>query len=243
MPAIRSGSPAPTTVPNTTSRMAAAMGRLMISAWRRSSSITPLNSSYTTGDAGDPGLHAVRPRDQGDQALRVGDRLLVRGVQADEGEGRRPIGREEARVAGVGVGRDPIDRRVVGEGRHGVVHDLGEFVRGGVARRVAQDHEDGGRLLAEPVGQELLGGLGLRSGDLPAALRQLSAGLVGPYRQTDDDGQPDGRDPAPEAIVEATEGGEHEAHSSRGFESTPNGPISPAPADIIGPACVSRAPT
>ena len=39
----------PTSVPNTASRMSAAIGRLMSSAWTRSSSIFSLNSLYSCG--------------------------------------------------------------------------------------------------------------------------------------------------------------------------------------------------
>jgi len=128
---------------------------------------------------------------------------------------------EEARVAGVGVGDDLVHRGVAGKGRDRVGGDLLEIGRSRVTRRVAQDDEHGGGLLPEPIRQQLLGGPGFGTRDLPPALGQLAPRLVGPDRQTDDEGQPDGWDPASKAVREPAEGRKHGRHSSRPDRFTP----------------------
>ena len=118
IPAMITGSAAPTRVPKTASRMSIAIGRLMTSARKRSSSIASLNSNCTSGM---PVTIVSTPAggvDEAGEMLRVVDRLLDLLVEADEREGRCPVTAEEGRVADVGVGEDLADDRLVLERRH-----------------------------------------------------------------------------------------------------------------------------
>ncbi len=207
-PAMITGSTAPTRVPKTARRISIAIGRLMISAWKRSRSIAWLNSCWTSGMpvtvVSTPAGASTSPA----RSLGVVDRGLDRLVEANQREGLRAVTAHEGGVADVGVGEDLAHHRIVRERRHGLGDGRLERLGARVAVRVGEDHDHARRLLAEPVGRQRFGLRGLGTLDLPAALAQRPAGRRGPDVEPDDEREARDRQPAPVPVGEASERGE-----------------------------------
>ncbi len=187
--AMMIGRTAPTTVPNTASRMSIAIGRLISSAWTRSRSIASLNSCWTSGIPVTTVSTPSRRADEAGEVLGVVDRGLELLVEADEGERLCTVVAQEGRVTDVGVGEDLGHDRLVGQRRHGVRHRRLEVVGVGGPVGIREDDDQARRLLPEAVGEERLGAGSLRAGDLPAALAQPPTRGGGPHVEADDDGQ------------------------------------------------------
>ena len=194
---MMTGSAAPTSVPKTASRINIAIGRLITSARKRSSSIATLNSCWTSGMPVTIVSTPAGASDQAGEMLGVVDRLLDLLVETDERERLRAVAADEGRVADVGVREDVARRsgrpRSPPPSRRRIAWNSGEAASPSGS---VEDHDQGGGLLAETIGDEGLRTSGIRAVDLPAALAQVISRRRGPDVEADDERDPGDRQPA-----------------------------------------------